>query len=45
MNENIENKARDTEGDLAVCDDVEKNDAQQALKKNFMVTLVHLIII
>ncbi len=27
MNENIEKKAPDTEGDLSVCDDVEKNDA------------------
>jgi hypothetical protein len=27
VNENIENKARDTEEDLAVCDDVEKYDA------------------
>jgi hypothetical protein len=27
VNENIENTACDTVGDLAVCDDVEKNDA------------------
>ncbi len=35
MNENIENKACDTEEDLAVCDDVEKNDAFTSVEQEF----------
>ncbi len=35
MNENIENKACDTVGDLAVCDDVEKNDAFTSFEQEF----------
>ncbi len=35
VNENIENKGRDTEGDLAVCDDVEKNDAFTSIEQEF----------
>jgi hypothetical protein len=35
VNGNIENKARDTEGDLAVCDDVEKNDAFTSIEQEF----------
>ena len=45
MNENIENKAYDTEGDLAVCDDVEKNDAFTSVEQEFQGEMVHLIII
>ncbi len=45
VNEIIVNKACDTVGDLAICDDVEKNDALQVLDKNLKVTLVCLIII
>ncbi len=35
MNENIENKACDTVGDLAVCDDVKKNDAFTSVEQEF----------
>jgi hypothetical protein len=35
VNENIENKACDTVRDLAVCDDVEKNDAFTSIEQEF----------
>jgi hypothetical protein len=35
VNENIENKACDTVGDLAVCDDVEKNDEFTSVEQEF----------
>jgi hypothetical protein len=35
VNENIEDKACDTVGDLAVCDDVEKNDAFTSIEQVF----------
>jgi hypothetical protein len=35
VNENIVNKACDTVGDLAVCDDVEKNDAFTSVEQEF----------
>ncbi len=35
VNENLENKACDTVGDLAVCDYVEKNDAFTSVEQEF----------
>ncbi len=35
MNENIEDKACDILGDLAVCDDAEKNDAFISVEQEF----------
>ncbi len=35
VDENIENKARDTEGDLAVCHDVEKNDVFTSVEEEY----------
>jgi hypothetical protein len=35
VNENIVDKACDTVGDLAVCDDVEKNDAFISIEQEF----------
>ncbi len=35
MNENIVDKACDTVGDLAVCNDVEKNDAFTSVEQEF----------